>query len=409
MKLATLLVLLPLRGTPIGVQDAAAGAAAKSPGSARVLLESAGGEVKSRDLAGFSTADPRELGARIVRFEGLAAPRAPALDEARAEVTLHGGDRLFGRLRGGRAELIDLEVTGGIHLGLALDEIASLVFPERIPKLGGVAPAPPEEGDRIYRRAGGGLDVIDGGIEEFTTDGVRIHGESVGNKTISWSEVAALYVEELGEGPAARAERGVPVTVDLTDGGRLRGALAGLSEEGCSIVTLNGEKVLVPLAAVELLLVDDGEVAFLSSIAPSEAPPSLPFGDDLGMRWPHRVDRSVLGGRISAAGRVRARGLGVHAPSRITWKLDGAFKHLRALVAVDDECRRLPTPGSVVFRVFVDGQKRFESRELHAGDPPVPTGTLDLAGAREVVLEVDPSDGSTVADRADWIEPVLWR
>jgi len=375
----------------------------------RVLLESHGGEVKSRELAGFDTSDPRELGACIVRFEGFTPPKAPALDEARAEVTLHGGDRLFGRLRGGRAELIGLEVTGGVHLGLALDEIASLVFPERIPKLGSVAPVPPEEGDRIYRRAGSGLDVIDGGIEEFTTDGVKIHGESVGDKTIAWSEVAALFVEELGEGPAGRSDRGVPIVVDLTDGGRLRGGLTKLSEAGCSLVTLNGEKVLVPLAAVELLHVDDGTSAFLSSIEPAEAPPSLPFGDDLGMLWPHRVDRTVLGGRLAVGGRVHPRGLGVHAPSRMVWKLDGSWKHLRALVAVDDESRRLATHGSVVFRVKIDGQTRFESRELHAGDPPVPTGTLDLAGARELVLEVDPSDGSTVADRADWLAPVLWR
>lgn len=375
----------------------------------RVLLESSSGEVKTRDLAGFDTSDPRELGALLVRFEGLTPPKAPALDEARAEVTLHGGDRLFGRLRGGRAELIGLEVTGGVHLGLALDEIASLVFPERIPKLGSVAPVAPEEGDRVYRRAGSGLDVIDGGIEEFTTDGVKIHGESVGDKTIAWSEVAALFVEELGEAPATRTDRGVAIAVDLTDGGRLRGALTKLSEAGCSLVTLNGEKVVVPLAAVELLHVDDGTSAFLSSIEPSEAPPSLPFGDDLGMLWPHRVDRSVLGGRLAAGGQSHPRGLGVHAPSRMVWKLDGSWKHMRALVAVDDVSRRLPTHGSVIFRVKIDGQTRFESRELHAGDPPVPSGILDLAGARELVLEVDPSDGSTVADRADWLAPVLWR
>jgi hypothetical protein len=39
----------------------------------------------------------------------------------------------------------------------------------------------------------------------------------------------------------------------------------------------------------------------------------------------------------------------------------------------------------------------------------VPTGTIDLSGARELVFEVDPSDGSTAADRADWIAPILWK
>jgi hypothetical protein len=394
-------LLLPFLALPV--------AAPRSVGGARVLLESAAGESKERDLAGFTCADPRELGARLVRFEGLIPPRPPASDSTRAEVTLHGGDRLFGRLRGGRAELIDLEVTGGVHLGLALDEIASLVYPERVPKLGSVAPAPPPEGDRVYRRAGSGLDVIDGGIEEFTADGVTIHGESVGTKSIAWTEIAALFVEDLGGGPPPRPSKGVPVAIDLTDGGRLRGGLESLSERGCVLLTRNHDRLTVPLEAIELLFVDDGEAAFLSSLVPAEAPPSLPFGDDLGMQWPLRVDRSVLGGRLLAGGRTHPRGLGVHAPSRVAWALDGTWKHLRAVVAVDDEARRLPTHGSVVFRVVVDGQKRFESRELHAGDVPVPTGTIDLSGARELVFEVDPSDGSTAADRADWIAPILWK
>ena len=52
-------------------QDATSGAAAKSASGVRVLLESASGEVQARDLAGFTTSDPRELGARLVRFDEL--------------------------------------------------------------------------------------------------------------------------------------------------------------------------------------------------------------------------------------------------------------------------------------------------------------------------------------------------
>jgi hypothetical protein len=377
---------------------------------AHVLLETQAGAVEIRDLAGFECADPRQLGAWIVRFEGLTFPLGPAADEERAEVTLPGGDRLFGRLHGGRAELIDIEIAGGVHLGLALDEIASLVFPARVPALGSVALAPPAEGDRLYRRAGGGLDAIDGGVEEFTTDGVRIHGESVGSKLVPWSEVAALFVEgPAGAGTAKRAAGpGVPITVDLVDGSRLRGTLERLSSEGCRLTTRNGERVLIPAAALALALVDDGALAFLSSIPPSEAPPSLPFGDDLGMRWPHRVDRSVTGAQLRAGGRAFARGLGVHAPSRMVWKLEGGWKHLRGSVAVDDQVLRLPSRGSVVFRVLVDGKPRWQSRELHGGDPPTAIGSIDLAGAKELALEVDPSDGSSIADRADWLQIVLW-
>src|SRR5438093_10413387 len=81
--------------------------------SARVLLEAPGGAVETRALAGFDTADPRALGAWIVRFEGLPALPAAAASEDAAEIELESGDRLYGRVRGGRAELLDLELIGG--------------------------------------------------------------------------------------------------------------------------------------------------------------------------------------------------------------------------------------------------------------------------------------------------------
>jgi hypothetical protein len=189
----------------------------------------------------------------------------------------------------------------------------------------------------------------------------------------------------------------------------LRGTLERLSAEGCRLGTRNGEHVLVPAAAIALVLVEDGTVACLSSLPSASAPPSLPFGDDLGMRWEARIDRSVTGGPLVASGRTYSRGFGVHAPSRMTWKLDGAWKHLRGFVAVDDEVLRLSSRGSVVFRVLVDGKPLFTSKEMHGGDPPAAITPIELAGAKELELDVDAADGSIVADRADWLEMVLWR
>jgi hypothetical protein len=390
---------------------AAFAVAAQAATGSRVLLESAAGKIESRELSGFECTDPRAVGAALVRFEGLKVPPAPATDDEKAELALPGGDHLFGRIHGGRAELVDIEILGGVHLGLALDEITSLVFPARVPAHGTIVPVPAHEGDRLYRRAGGGLDVIDGGIEEFTTGGVRIHGQNVGSKLVSWSEIAALFVEGVptAASKAHAADAGVPVSLDLRDGGRLRGSLQKLSAEGCRLTTRNGERVLVPAPAIALVTVDDGALAFLSSIPAEASPPSLPFGDDLGMRWESRIDRSVSGAQLVAGGRMYPRGLGIHTPGRMSWKLDGTWKHLRGAVAIDDEVLRLPSRGSVVFRVIVDGKVRFESRELHGGDPPAPIEAVDLTGATELELVVEPSDGSTVADRADWLSMILWR
>jgi hypothetical protein len=99
----------------------------------------------------------------------------------------------------------------------------------------------------------------------------------------------------------------------------------------------------------------------------------------------------------------------VHAPSRVVYDLGGAWSSLRAEVAVDDSVVPLPARGSVRFRVLADGELRWESEVLHAGDPPRAVPPLDLAGVEELVLEVDPVDELHVGDRADWLRPVLVR
>ena len=68
---------------------------------------------------------------------------------------------------------------------------------------------------------------------------------------------------------------------------------------------------------------------------------------------------------------------------------------------------RLGAGGTVRFRVHVDGEMRWESPVVSAGDPPLRPPAISLVGARELVLEVDPTEDLFVADRADWLRPLL--
>jgi hypothetical protein len=381
--------------------------------TARVVLESADGAVQVRDARGFDTRDPRQLGARIVRFEGNPLPLAASSYDDSGVLELEGGDRLFGRVRGGRAELLDVEVAGPVHVGVSVDELKSLTFPARVPPAWTAPLAPPSEGDRLYRRQGDGLDRVDGGVEEFTAEGVRFRG-TLGSKLIAWSDVAALFIEGLSRAPtgadaAKKPDAPAPVVVDLVDHSRLRGTLKRLTGDECRLVAKGGAELAIPASALAELTVDDGAIAYLSSLAPASAVDSAPFGDALGMTWPHRVDRSVTGLPLTAGGRVWMRGLGVHAPSKLVWKLDGGWKSLRGSVAIDDQVMRLSARGAVVFRITVDGKKRWESAVVHGGDAPLAIPSQDLGDAHELALEVVMDGDVCVADRADWLDLILLR
>lgn len=381
----------------------------ESPSGPRVVLQGVAGEATTRALAGFETTDPRQLGAHVVRFEGLPPASASAGGDV-ATVELAGGERLVGTLQRASDEALTVALAADVRARTSLDDMRSILFRARIPSTWNAPLERAQEGDRIYRRKNDTIERIDGGVEAFGETSVKFHDDRIGTLDVAWSELVALFVDS-GSGVRAPAEGAVNVVVDLVGKTRLKGTLTKIDAQGVALERRGGEALRIPAGLVALVLVDDGRLVFLSDLDPREAPPSAPFGDDLGLRWPHKMDASVMDGPLVAGGKTFARGIGVHAPSRMVWALDGTFESLRGQCAVDDSVLKLAAHGSVRFRVLVDGTKRFESKILHGGDAAVPI-TLEpagLLGAKELVLEVDIGEDNFVADRADWLQVMLVR
>ncbi|MEV4640935.1 glycoside hydrolase family 2 TIM barrel-domain containing protein [Actinoplanes sp. NPDC049548] len=104
------------------------------------------------------------------------------------------------------------------------------------------------------------------------------------------------------------------------------------------------------------------------------------------------------GGPLTIGGTQFPKGLGVHAVSTVTVPLAGACSRLRAAVGVDDETG---TGGSVVFSVWLDGQRRYESGVVTGADAATDV-SVDVTGATTMELRVaDAGDGNGL-DHADW-------
>ena len=379
----------------------------QGPAVAHTVLVGLDGSEHAADPAKLDTPDPRALGAWRVRFESAEQPRLAA---ASARARLWSGESVFGEVKGGRQETLVMGIAGGVGLTVDLEELDELRFPARVPDLWSRPIEPAAEGDRIYRRSREALDVLEGGVEAFSSDGLVFHDTRVGSKSIPWSEVAALFLDRAtGREHKPRAPEGVPVALDLDDGGRLRGGLVHLGPQGVELRRARDEHLLLPLASLLLLSVEDGRLAFLSEIAPSASAPAAPFGDDLGMSWPQRADSCVTGGPLRAGGRRWARGIGAHAPSRASWKLEPGWKSLGGSVAIDDGTSELAARGSAVFRVRLDGRLAWQSELVRGGEAPRSLPAIELKDAHELVLEVDDGGDGFAGDRADWLELVLAR
>ena len=104
------------------------------------------------------------------------------------------------------------------------------------------------------------------------------------------------------------------------------------------------------------------------------------------------------GGPLAIRGTTYPKGLGVHAASDITYALNGLYTTFLADLGVDNETGGL---GSVVFQVWLDGVKQFESAVL-LGTSPVQNVTLDVTAKTTLRLVVTNAGDNSDFDHADW-------
>ncbi len=97
------------------------------------------------------------------------------------------------------------------------------------------------------------------------------------------------------------------------------------------------------------------------------------------------------------------RGLFCHAVSKVVVRLPGAGKTFSAIAGIDSNEQTRNGRGSVVFSVTAGGKSLFRSELMREGMPGVPV-EVDLAGAKEFVLDVGDGGDGIACDQADWAE-----
>ncbi|MFH1836201.1 MAG: NPCBM/NEW2 domain-containing protein [Methanobacteriota archaeon] len=115
-------------------------------------------------------------------------------------------------------------------------------------------------------------------------------------------------------------------------------------------------------------------------------------------------DLSVANNSLFVNGVFFCRGLGTHSHSEIVYDLRGlGVSRFVSFVGVDDEVQY----GSVVFEVYGDGKRLYESRLLKKGDGPEKVD-VSVEGVSELKLVVtDGGDRGGYGDHADWADAKL--
>jgi hypothetical protein len=107
------------------------------------------------------------------------------------------------------------------------------------------------------------------------------------------------------------------------------------------------------------------------------------------------------GRTLAINGNTYAKGLGVHASSRVKYDLGGGCTTFSAEVGLDDEIRYQNQYGSVVFQVWTDGTKIFDSGKVTL-QSPAQTVNVNLSGKQEMQLVVTDAGDNNWYDHANW-------
>ncbi len=126
---------------------------------------------------------------------------------------------------------------------------------------------------------------------------------------------------------------------------------------------------------------------------------------NMAVGWGQPVAKKSIDKKpLTMNGVIYENGVGSHAASRFTIDLKGAAKYFKAVVGIDDETSG--KKGSVVFKVYVDKKKVFESSILKVKSP-VEKINVDLKNAKRLDLIITDGGDTMDYDHANWADAYI--
>ncbi|MCA8939322.1 MAG: NPCBM/NEW2 domain-containing protein [Planctomycetes bacterium] len=214
-----------------------------------------------------------------------------------------------------------------------------------------------------------------------------------------------------------------------TKGERIVGRVDSWKEEEVTLVTRYFNKITLKVSNLSTVTFRNGRFTYLSD-AKLEKADEYPFlratnFDPKDHLFPYRLDRAQGGGAINLRGKTYAKGVGVHAISKLTFTLNKRYERFIATIGVDDSAG---AQASVIFRVLVDGKEaKLKLTPTDTSDDSKPEtkeaessgvmrkGTIplnievDVKRAMNITIIVEAADNGDVHDRANWANAMLVR
>lgn len=341
-----------------------------------------------------------ELSRPPAKAVGAGVSAATTRPAAGFTLVLASGDRLGGTPGGIEGETLAWESPVVGRISVSLREVRAIMRPVA----GAATGQPAEEAPTEDRLTLGNGDVVSGVVSGMAEGAIQVAQQGGGTTPVPLEAVQSIVFAAApgGAGKQQGADaRGRGFRVRLADGSSLVAPVVAVEGEQVRLTLRDGSKRDLPLSAVGGIEQVNGPVTFLSSLTPVEDE-QRPY---LGEPWPTRMDRSVTGDPLRVAGQEFARGIGVHAYSRLVFELgDGSYERFRTQYAIDGQ----GAYANVTVRIRVDDRVVHEQADVTAGKA-WPVVEVPVKGAKRLTLEVDYGAANDTQDRFAWVNPALLR
>ncbi len=303
---------------------------------------------------------------------------------AGAVISAEGAD-LAVRLADGRACHPDITVLRAVHVRSAGPAAQARLA--EVQREQAAMPTDAAAGDVAVVARGDEVLVLRGRIMAIDSTGALLDWNAR-EVRLPWERLAGLLFSQT-------AERRAACLVRLHDGD----ALAGVPAGGTTIAFLLRsaifeQDVALPWPAISRIDCHSDRLVILSDVPPLR----YEFEPYFDKTWDYARDATLTGGPIVLDGQVYTRGLTMHSRAALTYQLDGAFAEFAAVVGIVAE---MGPRGCVDLRVIGDGSVLWEAQDVRGGQAPRPV-SVDIAGVRELRLEVDYGRNLDLSDHVGW-------
>lgn len=329
-------------------------------------------------------------------------------------VFLNDGSQICGEIADGDDRSLTLSSP---FLGtLAVD----LPYVREIRFLSGSPPDPADtENDVVYFKNG---DVMKCMIYRFGKGWVEVEHEQLGMRREVFENIDRITFAQLDSVPAPSPK--LSAVVCGVDRSKLRGEIVALRKNKLYLRASALEREFVlDLGQIQRFFFVNGRFVYLSDLPADQSKVKyIPcFGGYEGeenLWYLPKLDSNQRGGPLCLSRRLQkerpalrerqifSKGIGVLSRTEIRVGLDQKYRKFQSHIGLDDSVRESVLQdcdkdgGSVVFQVFVDGAKKFDSGILD-WDSDFQMIEVDITGKKELLLVVDYGDPRP-NDLANW-------